>query len=519
MNKRLRPYEAPLASLQRLFAALAMVACLLVSPLAATPALAEDQAPTPELIKSFDLDQLSGDLQLWLVTDNGAHAVIETYDKNTKLSSFYAIDTRTGDASLFSQQEDGNFIPAVILSDTSVLVDGDSSQSPYIYDLESGERTDLFGLDAQGFLYRATLSADSSRLSLVTYDSSPDWDSYTYVASVYDLEAQRVTESFSVTGNDLLSCLLSSDGSTLYVLNGDSPYHVLAYDMATGEQKLDQAMDYSADSGIVFFSCALEDGSLVLNAYPEGEGDIQYRFDPGTGELSLVIDGAHDLLAINSSTSRPVYLALVNQDLPADKGSDLTSSENRGDTLLASIDVATGEVLHSAKLPSDFTLPVSGNAFVSQDGRYATMLHQDSDDSPLTLRTYDVSTGASSEVELSGMDFQSVQGVLTNDDREVALLAVDDNGVFTLSTYDTGYGGNGLLSNPLVIVGIVAAIVVAVGSIAGVVVTRRRRRARRSPSAVSAAESTQLRHCPNCGRELANTKARFCPSCGHKINS
>lgn len=519
MNKRLRPCEAPLASLRRLFAALAMVACLLASPFATTPALAEDQAPTPELTNSYSLGQLGSQLLFWLVTDDGSHALIATWKDDYDSFALYAVDTTTGEASSVAQQ-DTNYCTPILLSNTSALVYDTSSQGAFLYDLESGEKTDLPGLTFESSPYRARLMDGGDRLALVGFDASSDDTMYSAV--VYDLKSQQLTSSFNVTTEDApISCVLSSDGSTLYVLDGDSPYHVVAYDMATGTRMLDQATSYSGDSGRAFLQFELEDGSLVVNTYPNDEHlvDSQYRLDPETGELSPIIDGTHDVLAMNQSTTKLVYLTLVNQNLPADQSGELTSDDNRDGTSLASVDAATGDVLYSMSLPTDFSMPANGYAFVSQDGRYATMLHQDSDDSPLTLRTYDVSTGASSEVELSGMDSQSVEGVLTNDDREVALLAVDDDGVFTLSTYDTGYGGNGLFSNPLVIAGIVAAVVVVVGI--AVVVVRRRRWARRAKT--DAPELTgahpQSRFCPNCGRELANTNARFCPSCGHKINS
>jgi acetyl esterase/lipase len=172
-----------------------------------------------------------------VLSADGSHAVIDTTERSQNMNmTLLAFRLATGE--MFGVQQDAD---ASLHSVAFSPIEGDQRLlattnitgfvRPMIWDMVSGDRTDMPFVGMDGDIYASAWSPDAKRLLLTQFVQAQ------YQLHIYDIESATLTPLKHPTGT--FSGGYFYDDSTIFVHHQDAlhPTQLVALDAATGEQK------------------------------------------------------------------------------------------------------------------------------------------------------------------------------------------------------------------------------------------------------------------------------------------
>lgn len=526
-------------------AAVAIGLLAALSPLAAPPAaLAGGSVPTPELEKSYSF-KTSSDGSYISTGDDSKFGYLYDYDydeddgynlKSVSLINFndgsacpIAIpDKSLGSACPTSNNQlywkDGN----------NLVVFSPDNQSQTVHPISSAK-----------YAYtNVTVSDDGNRAAVEHYDNEDD----PKMVEIYDLESDKLVQTYQPDKDDSWPYSYSKDMSRLYALQDNTEDGVVAlrvFNCDTGSTELKTVNVKKDDRSSNIDSIALSSNSDDI--YLQSENAL-IKADRNGNMSVLFNDNDHAPGWLYSYPSTEFY-ALYTK-----KGSNDLFEEDDGyyylneeDANLSIYDLNGGETISSIAFPF-------GDGYlcnISHDG--SILLGKYSDDDKSSACLVDAQTGAKSEFDSHWCD----ELAFMNGDRKIlaAYFDNDDSSILHVNIYksniphslpeDVLYFVQTHL--PFVIGGGVAIVLIIGGAIVILCIRKkrtrtangmaaetpkpqrkqRRRQKRTQQNAVPpaapampttpAAPAESARFCRHCGTPLV-PEAQFCPTCGQKVD-
>lgn len=523
-------------------AAVAIGLLAALSPLAAPPAaLADGSVPTPELEKSYSF-KTSSDYSYISKGDASKFGYLYDYDYDDddgySLKSIALINFDDGSTSPIA-------IPEKSLDYTTINRDQlywKDGNNLVVFSPDNQNQT-VHPISSAKYAYTdVTVSYDGNRAAVKHYDHESELKKI----EIYDLESDKLIQTYQPDKDDSSLYSYSKDMSRLYALQNNTEDGVVAlrvFNCDTGSTELKTVNvkkdDRSSYIGYITLSSNSDDIYL--------ESDIALIKADRDGNMSVLFnDDEHVPDCLYSSTSSEFYSVYTK------KGSNDLFEEDDGyyslneeDSNLGVYDLNNGRVISSIAFPF-------GDGYlsdISHDGSILLGISSDDDKSSACL--VDAQTGAKSEFDSrsNGLGFMDGDRKILTDHYDE-----DDSSTLHVNIYksniphslpeDALYFVQTHL--PFVIGGGVAIVLIIGGVI--VVLCVRKKRAKAANGATTAAPKSQrkqrrqkraqqnaaipaapavpaapaaptepVRFCRHCGTPLV-PEAQFCPTCGQKVD-
>ncbi|HVU14594.1 MAG TPA: prolyl oligopeptidase family serine peptidase, partial [Phototrophicaceae bacterium] len=218
-----------------------------------------------------------------VVSADGRYVVVASNERTGRNElSLIVLNTQTGErvSELFDNDasvEAGAFSPLAGDQRIAAVSDQSGAKRPLIWNVETGERSDLDLPGIDGEVYVWAWSADAKRLLLSQIDKAQQQ------LYVYDIEGKQATKLDHPSGT-FSSGYFRPDGEIFVTYTSTrSPASVIALDAATGQQKRVVLKAGDAPSGAAWRSVTFPslDGTLIQGwlAVPEGDGPFATIID------------------------------------------------------------------------------------------------------------------------------------------------------------------------------------------------------------------------------------------------